>query len=242
MGARLRASRIWHGTLVAIVLAAMVTQVVLVVRGGTDVNAAGGEPHEHTAVRLVRLFSYFTIQSNLLVIAAAGLLALRPDRDGRAWRVLRLDALLGIVVTGIVFALVLAPLVHPVGVAWAVNAAFHYVSPVAFLLGWILFGPRGRIDAGAVAGAFAWPAAWIAYTFAHGAATGWYPYPFLDAGALGYSRALLNTAAVLATALALAALAAWADRRFAPLPARLRAAGGPGGDHDDRHEQDRADP
>ncbi|GAA2302432.1 Pr6Pr family membrane protein [Glycomyces scopariae] len=211
---RRRASRVWHGTLFAIVLAALVTQTVLVVQGGTDVNAAAGGGDESTRVRLVHLFSYFTIQSNLLVLWASGLLALRPDRDGRAWRVLRLDALLGIVITGIVFALVLAPLVHPVGVAWAVNAAFHYLSPAAFLVGWLVFGPRGQVDGGTAWLAFLWPVAWIAYTFAQGARTGWYPYPFLDAAALGHPRAALNTALVLLAAFCLAALAQWVDRRL----------------------------
>jgi hypothetical protein len=219
---RKRASRVWHGGIFAIVLAAMVVQVVLIVQGGTDVNAAEAAVRENTRERLVQLLSYFTIQSNLLVLAASGLLALRPDRDGRLWRVLHLDALLGIVITGIVFALVLAPLIHPTGVAWAVNAAFHYVSPVAFLIGWLVFGPRGQADGTTAWLAFLWPVAWIAYTFARGAQTGWYPYPFLDAAELGYPRAALNTALVLLAAFCLAALAQWADRRLTPRRVAVR--------------------
>jgi hypothetical protein len=49
-------------------------------------------------IRLGRLVSYFTIESNLLVLAAAVSLVLAPGRDGRLWRVLRLDALLGVVI------------------------------------------------------------------------------------------------------------------------------------------------
>jgi hypothetical protein len=54
---------------------------------------------------------------------------------------------------------------------------------------------------------FAWPLLWIVYTFAHGAATGWYPYPFLDAHTHGYGRipamisARTTTAAVLRKAI-----------------------------------------
>lgn len=215
MGTRARVGRVWHAVLGAIVFAALVTQVVLVLQGGTDVNSTGEGPHENLAVRLVRLFSYFTIQSNVLVLAMTALLVARPGRDGRAWRVLHLDALLGIAITGIVFALVLAPLGQPSGVAGLVNIAFHYVSPIAVLAGWLLFGPHGRVEPRTVAWAFVWPAAWIAYTFAHGAASGWYPYPFLDAAELGYPAALRNTAIVLVAALVLAALAGWADRRLA---------------------------
>ncbi|MFB9662291.1 Pr6Pr family membrane protein [Glycomyces mayteni] len=221
MSGRMRASRAWHGALFTIVLAALITQVVLVVQGGTDVNAAEAEPAE-LQERLIRLFSYFTIQSNVLVLAASGLLAADPKRDGRAWRVLHLDALLGIVITGIVFALVLAPLVHPVGVAWWVNAAFHYVSPAAFLLSWLVFGPRGQVDGGTAWLAFLWPAAWIGYTFWRGHATGWYPYPFLDAAELSWPRAALNTAIVLGAALLLAALAQLVDRWLKPASGRAR--------------------
>ncbi|WP_335991863.1 Pr6Pr family membrane protein [Glycomyces sp. MUSA5-2] len=222
MSGRMRASRAWHGALFAIVLAALVTQVVLVVQGGTDVNAAEGAGDADLQERLIRLFSYFTIQSNMLVLAASGLLAANPKRDGRAWRVLRLDALLGIVITGIVFALILAPLVHPVGVAWWVNAAFHYISPVAFLLGWLVFGPRGQADGRTAWLAFLWPVAWIAYTFWRGRETGWFPYPFLDAAELGWTRAVLNTAGVLLAALLLAALAQLVDRLLKPASAPAR--------------------
>ena len=211
---RLRARRVWYGALFAIVLASLVWQTVLVVQGGTDVNAGESAAHEDLAVRLVRLASYFTIQSNVLVCAAALLLLLRPGRAGAAFRVLHLDALLGIAVTGLVFALVLAPLIHLEGAALIVNAGLHYVSPVLAVLGWALVGPRGWVDRTTIARAFVWPVAWIAYTLVHGAFTGWYPYPFLDVAEIGYPKALLNIALVLLVALVLALAAAWTDRKL----------------------------
>jgi hypothetical protein len=64
----------------------------------------------------------------------------------------------------------------------------------------------------AIAGAFVWPVAWIAYTFVHGALSGWYPYPFLDAGLHGYAIALRNTAAVAVIAVAIALVFKLLDR------------------------------
>jgi hypothetical protein len=96
LSAWLTTSRIWHGAVAAIVLAALLTQVVLVLSGGTDVNAVDPQVSIDVGERLVRLFSYFTIQSNILVLIAATSLAANPIRDGRLWRVVRLDALLGI--------------------------------------------------------------------------------------------------------------------------------------------------
>ncbi|MCO5398706.1 Pr6Pr family membrane protein [Ralstonia soli] len=209
----MRLVRAWHALLAAVICAALVAQIALIVAGGTDANSGHVDGHVSLAARLVRLFSYFTIQSNLLVAAAAATFAIDPARDGTWWRVLRLDALLGIATTGLVFAIVLAPILHLQGLAAVVSDAFHVASPCMALLGWLLFGPRPRIGWQTVALSLLWPATWLAYTFIHGALTGWYPYPFLNAAAIGYSAALRNTAVVLAGAgvfvLVLRALDRW---------------------------------
>jgi hypothetical protein len=113
----------------------------------------------------------------LFVLVAAALLAWRPAMDGPVWRVVRLDALLGIFITGLVFAIVLAPMVHLTGGALVATIGFHYISPVMALLGWLLFGPRPRISWHTVAVAFVWPVLWLVYIFTQGAFTHWYPVP-----------------------------------------------------------------
>ena len=89
---RAPAARVLHATTATLVTAALVLQVVVVVRDG--VRPVGA--------RLLDLAGSFAIQSNLLVAFTAVTLALRADRDGPVWRVARLDALLGITVTGLV--------------------------------------------------------------------------------------------------------------------------------------------
>lgn len=219
-------SRVWHGAIAAIVAAAFAIQLILVFTGGADADAGSGGGAPSTLTRLIRMFSYFTIQSNLLVLIVAISLVLRPDRDGPLWRILRLDALLGIVITGLVFGFVLSKQVHPSGAARLATIGFHYISPWATVLAWVLLGPRPRIDRRTMWAAFLWPVLWIAYTLARGAATGWYPYQFLDVTTKGYARALLNTGIVVAIALALLAAFAGLDRlravRREPAPARPR--------------------
>jgi hypothetical protein len=56
----------------------------------------------------------------------------------------------------------------------------HLVVPILAVLGWLLFGPRPRIDWPDCLRAAAWPVAWLAVMLVVGALTGWYPYPFLD--------------------------------------------------------------
>lgn len=208
------ASRWWHGVLFVVVAASFVAQLVLVFQGGVDVNAGTSTARLGLGTRLINLFSYFTIQSNLLVLVVAGTLLLDPGRDGRIWRVVRLDALLGIAITGIVFATILAGQVHHEGVSVWINAGLHYFSPCWALAGWLLFGPRPRITSQVIAWSFAWPAAWIGYTFIRGAVTGWYPYPFLNVAEIGYLVAIRNTVIVLILAALVATLLSWGDRKL----------------------------
>jgi hypothetical protein len=208
------ALRAGQAVVVVVVAGALGVQLWLSVRGGAGADGATA------GVRLGRLFSYFTIQSNLFVLGTALVLVLRPGFDGPVWRVLRLDALLGITITGLVYAIVLAPEQHLTGWAEAANIGFHYASPWATVLLWLLFGPRPRITWPVAGWAFVWPAAWLVYIFAQGAVTRWYPYPFLDAGVLGLGPAVRNSAVVLVVALVLAALLVYADTRLPVLGAR----------------------
>lgn len=209
-------SRIWHGALAVVIAVAFVTQVVLLATGGADANSGRSESTVGIGTRLLRLLSYFTIESNLIVLVIAISLVLRPDRDGPLWRIAHLDALLGIIITGLVFDVVLASQVHLAGAAWWATIGFHYVAPWATVIGWLAFGPRPRITWRTVASAFIWPVLWIGCTFAHGAASGWYHYPFLDVTQKGYAAALTNTAVVVVIAVVLAAALKLLDRLPTP--------------------------
>jgi hypothetical protein len=116
----------------------------------------------------------------------------RPRRDGTLFRVLRLDALFGITVTLVTYTVLLAPQHDPHGISAWTNAGLHYVTPALAILGWLLFGPRPRIDERTLLLALIWPALYVGYTLWHGAASDWYPYPFVDAARLGYATVLRN--------------------------------------------------
>ncbi|MEV7972846.1 Pr6Pr family membrane protein [Cellulomonas sp. NPDC089187] len=169
---------------------------------------------EHAdAERLIRLFSYFTIQSNLLVVLSAALHLWRPTGGGRFQAVVRLDALLCIAVTGVVYHAVLAGLsaeLTPSGMI--ANALLHTVAPLGTVLVWLLVGPRPHWTWATVGWSVVYPLAWVAYTFIRGAAADWYPYPFLDVGELGLALALRNTGFVAVGFLALAVLLRWLEQ------------------------------
>lgn len=195
----------FHLATAAVTTAALLLQVVL------TTTSAGAPLH----VRWLRLVSYFTIESNLLVAASAWALWLRPGRGVRTvFRVVRLAGVVGITVTGLVYVVVLRPVVDLAG-WWAVaDALLHYVVPVMAVVGWAVYGPRRRTDRTVVLLVLAWPSAWFAWTLLHGALSGFYPYPFVDVGDLGYGRVLLNAALVLVLLLAVSAVYVWVDGRL----------------------------
>lgn len=210
--------RVCHGVIAVLVVVGLVVDVSVTVAGGP--SASGGAAVEPgLADRLANLFSYFTILSNILVLATSGTFALRPEPAGALFRVLHLDALLSIAATGVVYAVLLAATEHPTGWSVVSTTIFHDVVPVAFPLVWLVFGPRPRLTWRLVALAFVWPVAWLACTYVRGAVTGWYPYGFLDATLLGFWGALLGGLQVFAGAVVLAVVIKLLD---AHLPALAR--------------------
>lgn len=170
-------ARVWHAMTAAVAITALALQLVLVIQGGRVLDETD---QPELAVRLARFVAYFTVQSNLLVAVTTVQLARRPDRDGSAWRALRLAAVVGITVTGVVHFVLLRPLLDLDGADYVADKLLHMAVPVVAVLGWALFGPRPRIDAPAVRLALCWPLAWLAVTLTVGSVSGWYPYPFLD--------------------------------------------------------------
>ncbi|ADG74227.1 conserved hypothetical protein [Cellulomonas flavigena DSM 20109] len=168
--------------------------------------------------RLVRLFSYFTIWTNVLVAGVSVQLAARPRHDGPVFRALRLDTVLCVVVTAVTVHLVLAPYVPSDPAGRVADVLTHVVTPSATVLVWALVGPRPRITWRTCATALVLPGAWLAWTFAHGAVSGWYPYPFLDARRTGLADALLGAATVVALGTLLGVLLRLVERVLPAAP------------------------
>ena len=127
-------------------------------------------------------FSFFTIQSNILAVAALFLLVLVP-RSGRTALVdgARSAAVLYMAITGVVFALLLSGLQEDLQttIPW-VDFVVHKLMPIVLVADWLIDPPRNRLPRWTVLAWLAYPLAWVAYTLARGAVVDWYPYPFVD--------------------------------------------------------------
>lgn len=156
--------------------------------------------------RVADTLSYFTIWSNVVVALSATLLLVRPRDHGLVARVLRLDALLMITITAIVYQVLLAPTADVQGWSLLTDPMLHKVTPVLTVLAWVVAGPRGWVRGRLVPLALAVPLLWIAWMLVRGAITGAYPYDFTNVSALGYGAVARTLAAILVFGLAVASL------------------------------------
>jgi hypothetical protein len=206
-----RFARSWHTLTLAVAVTALVLQLYLVLSGENILDSSAVTTPLPEQVR--RYFSYFTIQSNLLV-AVSMYLVVRDRTGSSLFRAVRLASLVGITVTGIVAAVALPPSPTYTTANLVCDRLLHVVVPLLAFVGWVAFGPRRRVTRDDLLPALVWPVLWLAATLALGPFVDWYPYPFLDVRTIGLARTLLNCALVAALFLALAALALWADRRL----------------------------
>ncbi len=207
-----RAARAWHLLTFVVAVFALVLQLVLVIRGGRVLDEVS--PPD-TAERVRRYFCYFTIQSNIAVAWVTYLLARGLETDSRFFRVLRLDAVLGIAVTGVVHFVLLRPLLDLHGADYWVDKLLHMAVPALAVVGWLVFGPRGWLSRADVLPALVWPVAWLVVILAMGPVfDDWYPYPFIDVAEHGLGTVLLNSLGITVLFLAIAYGLVWADRRL----------------------------
>jgi hypothetical protein len=193
-------TRLWHTATAALAAFALVGQTILSV----DQDRS-----------LVNLFSYFTIESNVLVMIAAALIAIRPDRGGTGFGILRLGSLTAITITGIVYVTVLAGTADFSGVEWWYDKLLHYAVPALSVIGFLAFRPRTRLGKNAL-WFLVWPLAWLTYTLIRAAVSNPsypvttdrradVPYDFLDVDRHGGWAVALASLVVLVLALGLAA-------------------------------------
>lgn len=162
--------------------------------------------------RVVDSLSYFTNLSNVIVAIVFTMLARNPNRRGAVWSAVRMDSLVMISITGLIYAIVLAPDAQVEGLDIIVNSNKHYIVPVMTVLLWVLLGPRRQLTFISVFTALAIPIAWAGYTLIRGEFIAAYPYGFLNVVAYGLPAVLVNIAGVAALGVVLGLLFWGIDR------------------------------
>jgi hypothetical protein len=183
----------------------------------------------------VRVLSYFTIQSNVLVALVLTLSA------WRAWTARRPlpplvtgGTLFYVVIAGLVYHLLLmnepgtfsmtGPTDALTGWPALTNQVLHTVTPIAALLDWLLLTRPAPLGVRHATRWLLYPMTYLAFSLARGelippGTEGRYLYPFLDAGPLGY-KSVLGNALLLGLAFYGLALALVALDHLRPDPTR----------------------
>jgi apolipoprotein N-acyltransferase len=146
--------------------------------------------------RVFDFLSYFTVLSNILVAVVMAMLWRDPQRNGLVFRILRMDALLMITVTGLIYWGVLAGGVELQGLEHVTNIVEHTLVPIAAVAVFLVFGPRGQFRVSTVFAALILPISWALVTIVRGAVITAYPYGFIDVARYGYGSVLVNVAGV----------------------------------------------
>jgi hypothetical protein len=133
--------------------------------------------------QIVNYFSFFTMLTNALIVFALVMPTLWPASAlGRSLGrpPVRGAILLYIVVVALVYVMILRNLWNPTGLQAVGNAIIHYAAPILYLFDWVAFVPRGELRWRDALGWVVFPLLYGLYTLAHGAVSGFYPYPFVD--------------------------------------------------------------
>jgi hypothetical protein len=189
-------------------LAALVLQLVLLIQLFQAQDQSAG-------AAVWRFFGFFTLLTNILVTAVLGRIALDPrsrTRPGAA--TLEVATVAAIVLVGVVYAILLAPLWQPQGLQRVADQMLHTLAPILTLAAW-LTGPHGRLRWRDAAICLVWPTAYCLYALARGRLDGWYAYPFLDPSTIGYGGAAISAAILASGVCGLGIALVAADRQFA---------------------------
>jgi hypothetical protein len=158
-----------------------------------------------------RFFAFFTIQSNLIGVAAFAWLVARPGgARTRSVELLRAGAAVYLTVTFFVVIFLLSGVDVQLQLGW-VDVVLHKIFPVIVVADWLLDPPHVRLAARDVATLIVYPLIWTGLTMIRGAVdpAHWYPYPFLNPANGGYGQVLVTAVAVTIGFVDIAAAIIW---------------------------------
>lgn len=172
---------------------ALVLQFRLILQNGP---ATGMSP----STLATNFFSYFTILSNLLVAVSLSIALFFPGSPAAIFSSrlpVRTAITVYIFIVGLVYNLVLRQIWSPTGLQLLADNLLHVGVPIAFLILWFMEPQTERLAWKLILPWLIFPAVYLLYSLIRGAMTGWYPYPFLDAGRYGYAKVSINALGVL---------------------------------------------
>jgi hypothetical protein len=171
-----------------------------------------GNPDQGALGRIFDFFTYFTQWSNILVAVIMWMLVANPRRNGKVFRVLRLDTILMISVTGIIYQALLASGAKNVGLELVTNFFLHQLTPIVVVVVWLLVGPRRQFKWLDIPLALILPIVWAIFALVRGTVINAYPYGFLDIDKHGLGTVIITVIAIAIFGVIISAIYLGLDR------------------------------
>ncbi len=147
--------------------------------------------------RIIFYYSFFTVLSNLMLAFSCLWLTFNPNCSRFFFKVIRLNGLVGVIITAIVYNLILRGIHKPPNTLLQfANESLHVILPVVGILSWLIWGPFRRIHFNVIVGSFLSMLIYGIYIFIRGYFTHQYPYPFINVVNVGYVKALYSAGLV----------------------------------------------
>ena len=161
-------------------------------------------------------FTFFTILSNLaLVLIYASELWTVRWLDWFRTPATRGMMAAAIALVMVFYHLILAETWDPQGLGLVADTALHYLTPIFYLLWWVLFARHAMLKWADIPTMLLPPTIYLIYAMIRGAIVGEYPYTILEANRIGYAMVALNVVVVLVGLTALCAVVVGLDRLLA---------------------------
>ncbi len=157
-----------------------------------------------------RFFSYFTILTNIIVALSLTVSLLKPSSGtGRFFYSTDTQTAIAmyIFVVGIVYNLILRTLWSPKGLQLIVDNILHSIVPVLFTIYWIVYVPVEKMKFSRSINWLWYPGLYFLWVILFGSLTKFYPYPFIDANVIGYTKMLVHATVLLIVFILLGSIA-----------------------------------
>jgi hypothetical protein len=149
---------------------------------------------------LATFFSYFTVLTNTSIFVSLTLSLIGPASFAGKWCA-RPGVVAGIAANiafvGLSYHFLLRNTWNPQGAQLLADLLLHYAVPAVYVLYWWSDAAKTALRWTHPLLWSIYPAAYLAYSLVRGYLVGSYPYPFIDAGHIGYARTMLNAVGLL---------------------------------------------
>jgi len=159
-------------------------------------------------------FRYYTALSNWFVVISFFAMLILYNKLGKARSYLSISALIGIMITGLVYNLVLIPNVEYITLATYSNFMTYLISPILALVNYLAFEKKGELTIKHIGMGMVFPLVYWVVTVFVGGLFDFAPYFFMSPSEIGWLMTFVWLAIIIVVIVLLGIILVVVDRIF----------------------------